>query len=107
MKTKLRIVLVACLALFMSGCGSSPQDQLVGKWEAGEASVKITAEFAKDGTAKLTMMGQTMQGKYKVNGEDELEWTMNGTTTKAKMKLSSSELELTNGDGKTLKYKRV
>src|SRR5438477_657194 len=55
MKTKPSIAVVACVALFVSGCGSSPQDLIVGKWEAGQGGIKVTAEFARDGTAKLTM----------------------------------------------------
>ena len=106
MKTKLAVVLVACVALFVSGCSSSVQDKLVGKWEAGDAGLKITAEFAKDGTAKLTMLGQTMNGTYKVNGDDELEWTVNGKTTKGKVKVTATELEMTR-DGQTVKYKKV
>src|SRR5262245_45330149 len=106
MKTKLAIVLVACVALLVSGCGSGPQDLIVGKWEAGEAGTKLTAEFAKDGTAKLTILGKTLQGTYKVNGEDELEWTLNGKTTKAKFKVTATELEVSN-DGQTVKYKKV
>src|ERR1700675_3065089 len=99
MNAKLSIVLVALVALFVSACGSSPQSLILGKWEVAGAQVggvdnesvaaagraiKMSAEFNRDGTAKITMMGQTMQGTYKVNGTDELEWTMNGITTKGK-----------------------
>jgi hypothetical protein len=105
MKTKLRIVGVACAVLFAAGCGSSPSDLIVGKWETGAAGMKITAEFTSDARANLTMLGNTVQGTYKVNG-DELEWTLNGSTTKSKMKVSPTELEVTK-DGATLKYKRA
>jgi uncharacterized protein (TIGR03066 family) len=105
MKTKFRILAVACAVLFVSGCDSSPQDQILGKWEAGETGLKLTIEFAKDGKANLTMMGKTVPGTYKLNA-DELEWTVNGMTTKAKVKLTASEMELTS-EGKTIKYKKV
>jgi uncharacterized protein (TIGR03066 family) len=105
MKMKLGIVAVACVAVFVSGCGSSPKNLIVGKWEAGESSGKLTAEFMSDGKAKLTMLGQTLQGTYKLNGDD-LEWTLNGKTTKYKVKVSTTEMELTDGD-KTIKYKKV
>ena len=105
MKTKLGIVAVACVVVFMSGCGSSSENLILGKWEAGESGLKITAEFAKDGKAKITMFGQTLQGTYKLNG-DELEWTLNGRTTKGKVKLTATEMELTS-EGKTIKYKKV
>jgi hypothetical protein len=106
MKTKFACVVVACVALSVSGCGSSPQNLIVGKWEAGQAGAKLTAEFSQDGNAKLTILGKTLQGTYKVNGGDELEWTLNGTTTKFKMKVTATELEVTS-EGKTVTYKRV
>jgi len=105
MKTKLGIFPVVLVVLFVSGCDSSPQDQILGKWEAGETGAKITIEFAKEGKANLTMMGKTLPGTYELNGDD-LEWTVNGMTTKAKVKLTASEMELSS-DGKTIKYKKV
>jgi hypothetical protein len=106
MKTKLRIVVVVCVALFVPACGSSPKNLILGKWEAGEGSIKITAEFTKDAKAKLTMLGKTLQGTYKVNGDDELEWTLNGTTTKCKVKVTPTEMEVSS-EGKTIKYKKI
>ena len=102
------IAALAFVALFVAGCGASPADMIVGKWEAGEAGIKITAEFAKDGKATLTMpkpLGK-VEGTYKVNG-DELEWTMGGKTTKQKIKVTGTELEVTGDDKKTVKYKKV
>jgi hypothetical protein len=106
MNTKIRFVMVACVALLVSACGSKPKDLIVGKWEAGEGGAKVTAEFTKDAKGQLTILGKTLQGTYKMNGEDELEWTLNGTTTKIKVKVTSTELELTT-QGKTIKYKKV
>lgn len=105
MKTKLAIVVVACVTLFVSGCGSSPQDMIVGKWESDQGLGKIAAEFTKDGKATITMFGMPAQGTYKLNG-DELEWTLNGQTTKFKAKVTKTELEITS-EGKTIKYKKV
>jgi hypothetical protein len=105
MKTKPRLAVVACVALLVSGCGSSPRDLIVGKWEAGQGGVKVTAEFAKDGQAKITMFGQALQGAYALDG-DELEWTLNGKTTKSKVKVDATELELTR-EGRTIKYRRM
>jgi|HubBroStandDraft_4_1064222.scaffolds.fasta_scaffold228645_2 hypothetical protein len=121
MNAKLSIVLVACLALFVTACGSRPQSLILGKWEMAGAKVggadvtsatevgraiKMTAEFNRDGTAKLTMMGQTLQGTYKVNGGNELEWTMSGITTKSKLNVTATELEVTDDANRTIKYKR-
>ena len=76
------------------------------KWEA-ESAAKVTAEFSEDGTAKLTMFGQTLRGTYKFNIEDELEWTVNGTTKKMKVHVTPTELEVTDGSNQTIKYKRT
>jgi hypothetical protein len=121
MNAKLKVVLAACIALFVSACGSRPQSLILGKWEVASASVggvddrsageagkaiKMSAEFNPDGTAKLSMLGQTLQGTYKVNGENELEWTMNGITTKSKVNVTATELEVTDDANRTIKYKR-
>ena len=113
MKTRFAFVGLTCLVLSMSGCGSSPQNLIngnpekliVGKWEAVGSSGIVTAEFSKDGQAKLTMFGQTLQGTYKMNG-DELEWTLNGKTTKSTVKVTATELEVTS-EANTIKYKKV
>ena len=129
MNAKLSIVLVACVALLVSACSSSPQSLILGnpqslilgKWEVAGAQVggvdnesaaaagraiKMSAEFNRDGTAKITMMGQTLQGTYKINGENELEWTMSGITTKSKLSVTATELEVTDDANRTIKYKR-
>lgn len=105
MTTKLIFVLLACMALFESACGSSPQRLIVGKWEV-DSAVKMTAEFDGDGTAKITMFGQTLQGTYKLDDANQLEWTMNGISTKAKVHVTATEMELTNAANQTIKYKR-
>ncbi|HLK63410.1 MAG TPA: DUF5640 domain-containing protein [Bryobacteraceae bacterium] len=106
MKVKSCVLLVACVVLLLSACGSSPQSLILGKWEVQNAPMKMTAEFKDDGTASVTMMGQTMRGNYKLNG-DELEWLMGGRSTKAKVKVTSTELELTDDQNRTIKYKRI
>lgn len=122
MNAKLRIELVVCLALFVSACSSSPQSLILGKWEVAGArvggvddvsaaaagkAIKMSAEFSRDGTAKITMMGQTLQGTYKINGENELEWTMSGITTKSKLNVTATKLEVTDDANRTSKYKRM
>ena len=59
-----------------------------------------------DGTAKVTMMGQTIQGTYKINDGNELEWTMSGITTKGKLNVTATELDVTDDANRTIKYKR-
>jgi hypothetical protein len=121
MNAKLSVVMLACMALFLSACASSPQSLILGKWEMSGAQVggvddpnaaaagkaiKMSAEFNRDGTARVTMMGQTMQGTFKVNGENELEWTMSGITTKSKLSVTPTELQLTDDANRTIKYQR-
>jgi hypothetical protein len=55
---------------------------------------------------KLTMLGQTLQANYKLNAENELEWTMNGITKKSKVNVTATDLELTDDANRTIKYKR-
>jgi hypothetical protein len=117
MNATLRVVLAACVALFVSACGSSPQSLILGKWEVAGAKVgsadvpnagaiKMTAQFSRDGTAKITMFGQTRQGTYKLDGGNELAWTLNGITTKSKVNVTATELELTDEANRTIIYKR-
>jgi hypothetical protein len=129
MNAKLSIVLLACAALFVSACmalvvsacGSGPQSLILGKWEVAGASVggtdvvtpevgkaiKMTAEFDRDGTAKITMFGQTLQGTYKLDAGNELAWTVNGITTKGKVSVTATELDVTDDANRTIKYKRA
>ena len=121
MNAKLSIVVSTCVLLFLSACGSRPQSLIVGKWEVASArvggaeapsaseaarAINMTAEFSPDGSAKMTMFGQTLQGTYKLNGENELEWTMSGITTKSKISVTATELEVTDDANRTITYKR-
>jgi len=116
MTAKLSIVLAVCVALFASACGSGPQSLILGKWEvagakvggtevANAGAIKMAAEFNGDGTAKITMFGQTLQGTYKLDA-NELEWTLNGITTKSKVNVTATQLEITDAANRTITYKR-
>jgi hypothetical protein len=104
MRMKLCMALLICVALFESACGSSQQNLILGKWQA-EAAVKMTAEFNRDGTAKLTILGQTVQGNYKLEDGD-LVWTLNGRTTRGKVSVTATELKLTDDQNRTIQYRR-
>jgi hypothetical protein len=106
MNSKLSFVMAACMAIFISACGYGSHSLILGTWEVENAPMKMTAEFDRDGTAKVTMLGQTVQGRYKLNADDELEWSMNGLSTKAKINVTTTELELTNSENQTIKYRR-
>ena len=118
---KLSVLVSTCLPLLLSACGSRPQNLIVGKWEVASASVggaevpsateagkaiKMAAEFREDATARMTMFGQTLQGTYKLDGENELEWTMGGITTKSKVSVTETELDVTDDANRTITYKR-
>jgi hypothetical protein len=121
MHKKLSIVLSIGVVLVLAACGSRPQNLIVGKWKVASAreggadapsateaakAIKMTAEFRRDGTARITMFGQTLQGTYKLNGEDELEWTMSGITRKSKVNVTATELDLTDDENRTITYER-
>jgi hypothetical protein len=74
--------------------------------ELDPGEVGARKRHQNDGRVQMTMFGQTLQGTYKVNPESELEWTMNGTSTKAKFNVTATELELTDDQNRTIKYKR-
>ena len=103
--TKVSLIVAVSVVLLASACASSSQSLILGKWEVENSPMKMTAEFHRDGTANITMLGQTVQGKYQLN-DGELVWTMNGITTKAKANVTVAELELTNDQNQTIKYKR-
>jgi hypothetical protein len=107
MNAKLSVALIVCVALLICACGSPAQNLILGKWEVEGAPLKMTAEFNRDGTAKITMFGQTVQGTYKLSADNELEWSMNGISTKGTVKVTAQELELTNDQNQTIKYKRM
>jgi starvation-inducible outer membrane lipoprotein len=99
-------ILVTAILFLLSACGSSPESLIVGRWEVQNAPTKMTAQFNKDGTASMTMLGQTVRGTYKLNGDGELEWSMNGLTSKGKVKVTETDLELTDSSNRTIRYKR-
>ena len=98
--------IVAGVWLVLSACASSPQNLILGKWEVENSPAKMTVEFKGDGTAKLTLLGQTVQATYKFTAGNEMEWTVNGVTTKAKANVTATELELTYDENRTIKYAR-
>jgi len=105
-KAKLCIVVAACLVL-LSACSSRPQSLILGKWEVENAPTKMTAEFKSDGTATVSIFGQTVHGTYKLTGDNELEWSVNGMTTKSRIKVTATELELTDNANRTIRYRRM
>ena len=98
--------IAAFLLLLLVACGSAPQNLIVGRWEVVNAPMKMEADFRPDGTASIGMLGQTVRGTYKLNHGDELEWSMNGMNTKAKVKVTATDMELTDAANRTIHYRR-
>src|SRR5262245_30995600 len=107
MITKLAVLLSTCLLVSLVACDVSSHKRLVGKWQARSA-LKVTAEFDKNGVAQLTMFGQTVRGHYEWVGENVLQCTLNGMTTRYRVQVSATELELTDerNQNQTIVYER-
>lgn len=101
-----RIAVAIGVALLLTACLASPQSLIVGAWEMDGAPMKMTVEFNRNGTAAISMFGQTLHGTYTLSPDNELEWTMNGITTKGKASVTATELEVTDQSNQTVKYKR-
>ena len=86
-----------------------PQDLIVGKWEAEQNGQKITAEFKKDGTVKLTHGDQMRDGKYKFTDDKTMEVEIaEMEKVVLKTSVSKDELSTTNEkNNRVLKFKRV
>jgi hypothetical protein len=104
--TTIKLSFIACAAILISACGSTSKGLILGKWEVENAPMEMTAEFKGDGTAKISMLGQTVQGTYKLDNGNELEWTMNGRTTRGKLNVTATTLELTDDANRTIRYRR-
>ena len=105
MATNLVILLSTCLLVSLAACDASSHQQIVGKWQAGGA-IKVTAEFDRKGVAQLTIFGQTVRGRYEWVGDNVLQCTLNGITTRYRIKVSATQLELTDDRNQTIVYDR-
>lgn len=100
------MVAALCVAFSLSACHrQQPQDLILGKWKTGQGGLKVTAEFDSDGTAQIGMFGKQLRGTYQLAGED-LVWTLNGITTRCKVKVTATDLVVTGNDGNTVVYQR-
>jgi hypothetical protein len=52
------------------------------------------------------MLGQTLHGNYKLNTDNEMQWTMNGLSTKQKVNVTAEKLEITDDRNQTIVYFR-
>jgi len=104
---KISIPLIA-LCLLSAACtrkGSADnksQELLIGSWWSMVGSEKVTLEFAKDGTSKTTLVGQTTNGTYKWVDDSTIE--LNGKQ-RAKVTVTQDELTMVIGN-ETSKFQR-
>ena len=105
MITKLVVLLSTCLLVSLVACDVSSHQRLVGKWQARTA-LKVTAEFDPKGVAQLTQIGQTVRGRYEWVGDNLLQCTLNGMTTRYRVEVSATQLELTDERNQTIVYER-
>ena len=57
-------------------------------------------------SAKTNHDGAHTQGTYRLTG-DELEWSMSGITKNVRAKVTATELEVTDDENQTVRYKRM
>ena len=124
--------LVGCLVVGLAGCGSpttkgkapasvSNKDKILGTWELVKAEAAegippgTTVEYTKDGkvivAVKADGKDMKIEGTYAVEG-DSLKTTMKGpggkekTDTDTITKVTDTQLELKDKDGKKTEFKK-
>lgn len=97
---------IGSLAAMLVGCGTPAQGLIVGRWELQSGPTRMDVEFHRDGTADLSMLGQTLHGNYKLNADNEMEWTMNGLSVKQRVNVTAEKLEITDDRNQTIVYYR-
>jgi len=105
------IAAIVCSAVVWMGCGTDPQKTLLGQWATENAADSRRLEFFNDGTglAEGTASGQKFAERFTWNmsSDGRLIITLMGTTGAFTIvKISKSELVLTNPDGETETYAR-
>jgi hypothetical protein len=104
---KVGFVLVCCLALFLSSCGSSQyKDSIVGKWQS--TTTPAVMELTKDGKVNAG----PMSGTYTLDSSDNLRVTTNkpvkgNTRFQSKVEIKNDMMTLTDPDGTKTTWKRV
>ena len=126
MKTKMKMkvfaliagALALCLALVGCGGGSKadPKKAFIGTWELTEISgateddmallkafgMTVEAAFAEDGTFKLGMFGENLEGTWNAKSADKITLTVEGDSLEGTLK--DGKLNFTiDGDGMTFK----
>ena len=95
-----RLLAIVSLALLcvVSGCGGS-QDNIVGKWRAGDSSAMVW-EFSKDG---FVLMGST-RGKYTFGDSERIKIQTSFGTSVYQVEFSGDQMSLKDASGSKLAF---
>ena len=126
MKSKLKVFGVVAFAIALCfalvGCGggdkADPKKAVIGTWELSELTgaseddmammkafgLTIEATFAEDGTFKLGMFGETMDGTWDAKSADKVSLTIEGDSVDATIKDGVLSIEV---DGEGMKFKKT
>ncbi len=126
MKSKLKALGVVAFALALCfalvGCGGGDKADLkkavIGTWELSEFTdaseddlammkafnLTVEATFAEDGTFKLGMFGETMDGTWDAKSADKVSLTIEGDSVDATIKDGVLSIEV---DGEGMKFKKT
>ena len=108
MKSKLKVLGIVAFAFALCfalvGCGggdkADPKKAVIGTWELSELTgaseddmammkafgLTVEATFAEDGTFKLGMFGETMDGTWDAKSADKVSLTIEGDSVDATIK---------------------
>lgn len=126
MKSKFKVLGVVAFALALCfalvGCGgddkADSKKAVIGTWELSEVtgaseddmammkalSLTVEATFAEDGTFKLGMFGETMDGTWDAKSADKVSLTIDGDSINATIKDGVLSIEL---DDEGMKFKKT
>lgn len=126
MKSKLKVFGVVAFAIALCfalvGCGggdkADPKKAVIGTWELSELTgaseddmammkafgLTIEATFAEDGTFKLGMFGETMDGTWDAKSADKVSLTIEGDSVDATIKDGVLSIEVA---GEGMKFKKT
>lgn len=126
MKSKLKVFGVVAFAFALCfalvGCGggdkADPKKAVIGTWELSELTgaseddmammkafgLTVEATFAEDGTFKLGMFGESLDGTWDAKSADKVSLTIEGDSVDATIKDGVLSIEV---DGEGMKFKKT
>lgn len=105
-----RVLAVVCFALLLAACGSSIEEEIVGKWEERDGPERI--EFDADGGVVLHFEGMELEGRYEFLSRDTVLLDLRGPRVtsdpiEAPVSIEDGILEFTMPDGRVATYSRA